>query len=151
MLNLAELLLYYCECCNAHYSLEEFLSHKEKDSPVIDSLTITTSLPLWDCLQSDLDFNDPAKMVIWSKFSKMKTEIDLIQNKQIGNINAFYKAALAQDIQTNKMKLSWLLKNLHHYGYLNRVEQPYGNKPFFIYFLPGVDSTILDKLSSFDD
>ena len=151
MVNLAELLLYYCECCNAHYSLEEFLSHKEKDSPVIDSLTITTSLPLWDCLQSDLDFNDPAKMVIWSKFSKMKTEIDLIQNKQIGNINAFYKAALAQDIQTNKMKLSWLLKNLHNYGYLNRVEQPYGNKSFFIYFLSGVDSTILDKLSSFDD
>lgn len=92
-------------------------------------------------------------MVIWSKFSNMKAEIDLIQNKQIGNISEFYKAALAQDIQTNKVRLSWLLKNLYKYGYLyrHRVEQLYGNKSFFIYFLPGVDPAILEKLSSLDD
>ncbi len=150
-MNLAELLLYYCECCDAHYSLEEFLSHKEKDSPVIDSLTVTTSLPLWDCLQEDLDFNDPVKMVVWSKFSNMKAEIELIQNKQIGNISGFYKSALAQDIQTNKVRLSWLLKNLYKFGYLHRVEQQFRNKSFFIYFLAGVDSTILEKLSSLDD
>ena len=150
MVNLAEMILYYCECCNAHYSLEEFLSHKEKDSPVIDSLTITTSLSLWDCLQSDLDFNDPVKMVIWSKFSNMKAEIDLIQNTKIGNISDFYKTAQAQDIQTNKIRLSWLLKNLYKYGYLFRVEQQFRNKSFFIYFLPA-GSDILKKLSSFDD
>ena len=151
MVNLAELLLYYCEYCAAHYSLEEFLSHKthkEKDSPVIDPLTITTSLPLWDCLQSDLDFNDPVKMVIWSKFSNMKKEIELIQNKQIGNISDFYKSALAQDIQTNKMKLSWLLKTLHHYGYLNREKHQYRNQTTFIYFLPDIDPEIYEKLTS---
>jgi len=148
------MLLYYCECCNTHYSLEEFLSHKahkEKDSPVIDPLTITTSLSLWDCLHSDLDFDDSVKMVIWSKFSNMKAEIDLIQNKQIGNISEFYKAALAQDIPTNKVRLSWLLNNLYKYGYLYRVEQFYNNKSFFIYFLSGVDSTILEKPFPLDD
>ena len=87
-------------------------------------------------------------MVVWSKFSNMKKEIELIQNKQIGNISDFYKSALAQDIQTNKMKLSWLLKNLHHYGYLNREKHQYRNQTTFIYFLLDIAPEIYEKLTS---
>ncbi len=131
-----------------HYSMEEYLNHSCHKSNNTDSLTVNNPLQLWEYLQSDLDFNDPLKMSIWSKFSKMKKEIELIQTKQIDNISGFYKSALAQNIQTNKMNLSWLIKNLHNYGYLKKEKYRYRNQTAFVYFLPDVDPEIYEKFTS---
>ena len=156
--------LQYCKICNTHYNMEEFLNHSchghatlskmdtvtgstNTDSPTVKK-PLRSNTALWNYLQEDLDFNDPVKMVIWSKFSQMKAEIELIQTKQIDNISGFYKSALAQNIQTNKMKLSWLLKNLHNYEYLKREKHRYRNQTTFIYFLPDIDPKLYEKLTS---